>query len=79
MRSAARIFAVGTGKNSKAPFIVFMTIQKRRDQDRCVKERFHRFVPNICRSRSLRTLRMVSSTTDAFNGPVRKTKMPCLL
>ena len=45
-------------RDSKTALMVFVNLQRRGDQDRCIEERFHRFLPNIACSLSLRTRRM---------------------
>src|SRR5208337_2447847 len=73
-------FPIGATEESKAALVVFVNLHGRGDQHRCIEEGFHRFLPNIACSRSLRTRRIVSRTTVAFSGaPPRKTQTPCFL
>src|ERR1700693_6437910 len=60
--------------------MVHVLIQKGRHKDGGVKEVSQRGFPRIARSRSRRTLRMVSSTTFAGSGAsLCSTHIPCFL
>ena len=80
MGGAGDSFRGCTSKKRVATFVMFMTLDAGRNQDRRVQESFHGFRPSADSSRSLRTRRIVSRTIDAFKGVfARKTHTPCFL
>src|ERR1700690_2777624 len=80
MGGAGDSFRSCGSKKRVAAFVMFMTYDASGNQDRCVQENFHGFRPSTDSSRSLRTRRIVSRTTDAFKGVfARKTHTPCFL